>query len=267
MLLNAALLLGILASIASLSDLLLRESQRKAFQLWVDDLTLRLDYLRPLQWFNSIERPSILPGFVLSVAYLSVFTLLGPSRYRALNLLYFASIPGTIVFGSALPMSARATAVTRLLQGSESLSGLIVRAVAVAARSLGEGIVLGVPVGLLAIAVNSICLLPVIVLLVLFGADESPLVDLLAFPIGVASTVAVQAYFASRNADRFLLWRLGIPLVLSVVVVASLFGALEMALKVARAAMWRLAEFPKGPVAALTLLATASVAIARLVLQ
>jgi len=59
--------------------MILRKSQREAIGRYVDDLTLRLEYTRPLTWFNSLQKPNPHYLFWFCVAYILAYGVLAPS--------------------------------------------------------------------------------------------------------------------------------------------------------------------------------------------
>jgi hypothetical protein len=56
--LNPGIALAILAQIVSLTDLFLLPEQKKSVEAWCDEITLRLDYARPVEWLHSWHRTS-----------------------------------------------------------------------------------------------------------------------------------------------------------------------------------------------------------------
>lgn len=79
---DLALALGILTQITKLGDLLFRENQKKAIQDKTELLTLKLEYAKPLDWFFSIFEKkklriiliivSLLPAALMSLQFYSI---------------------------------------------------------------------------------------------------------------------------------------------------------------------------------------------------
>jgi hypothetical protein len=273
MIVDVALALGILSSLVALSDFVLRPAQRKAIRRLVDDITLRLEYTRPLTWLNSIQQPYPVSLWVACLAYIPLFPfLVMPVRWFNLLLLliYFLSLFGAGALWPLIVFWQRGQSVIRQLQSAKTFRELASHTLRLAKESMRYGL----PIALKASFISSLVSLLILALLmiVIELTIPSEIVvreinqssDTVGRGISVVIGAATWSYLHRSNPHRCMLWLVGIPLVISVFVFAGILSVAEMIFKALRGAFWRIAEFEKGPVAALTILLTTILAILKL---
>lgn len=271
MLLDAALVFGTLSSLLGLSELLLRDHQRDFVSRRIDGLTLQLDYTRPLRWFNSLQEPSPVVPFLVFLSVVISYVILDGNLAHLPDplsiLLFIVSVIAISILAPSLVLWRRSKDILRFLQGNVSLWSLAYRTVRLGTQSLWQGILLGVPTflitTLLGLALLRLLTFALLAAGVNVSTSHAELIANVLFPVVSAVTAN---FLYTRSPHRFLLWQLGMPIVLSVITLATLMALLEFLLKFMRGLLWRIAEFQKGPVAALTLLLTAILAILRLYL-
>jgi hypothetical protein len=269
MLLDTALILGILLSLLGLSELLLRDAQRNFIKRCVEDLTLQLDYTRPLRWFNSLQTPSpVVPFFVFFGIFASYILLERGLRHLPGLPLFILWIVSTIAVGILTPsliLWRRSKDVLQRLKGDVRIWSLMHRVVRLGAESLWQGVSIGLPALLITTLAAVIVLMLLTFILRAAGigvtASSADLMANIVFPV---ATVVVANFLYTRNPHRFLLWQLGMPIAVSVITLATLMALLEFELKFIRGMLWRIIEFQNGPVAAISLLLTTILAILKL---
>ncbi len=274
MVLDAALILSVLASLLGLSELVLRESQMRAIRRFADEITLRLDYCRPLHWFNSLQNPSPAIPFAAFLSYVVLYAGFAGNLCCLPDLVLFClfilSSVGTILLCRALVQWRRAESVLRLLKGDHSIWHLLCRTFRIAKQSLWQGLVLGIPATIATQFVSFLMVLMVLLVLFAFNLHfetestvATSLSESVAFLSSLVTLIIVSGYLYKLHPERFLLWQFGIPIVIVVITLACLLVSLELAFKFIRGLLWRIVEYQKGPVAALTLIATAILGIVK----
>ena len=72
--LDLLFVLGVIANVVKLADILLRKQQRERFESALETLTLRMDYARPLLWFRALVEPARWPALRAVLVAASVLT-------------------------------------------------------------------------------------------------------------------------------------------------------------------------------------------------
>jgi hypothetical protein len=227
---NAAIVVGCLASLLNLFDLIFTEKQKTQFQSKLETVTLWLDYERPLQWFSSGKKPSFVLLFLLSAVMIALGCLdIGLSTVSA-KIGLFLWLLGFLFLLSGL--------VYRIPRFDESLS-LVVR----------DGAFGGV--------------VKRSALVVFFGTIYVILINSLDSTwLGVAlllpSLLLLKKYWSFPAVAYGLL-----PMGLFVIWLCFLLLAAEALLIVCRATSWRIVQYSRGGFAAVIALATAAVALCK----
>lgn len=248
---ESLLVVGVMLNAIKGADLLLRDGQKRAIQSGMETVTLFVDHLRPLRWFEALARPT--------------WSFLWSGLSAVFFWLSFLTLPASVgCLGGALAllfdfftMSARNLELGRFLALSLLVAGL---AMSVAgAWKIGPRIV--------ALLVGPGRFWPFLGRLFLFY---------LVSALGFAMFWGLTHMASSAELVRWALivfWPLHLPVVtwntagLLLVSLMMFLGVLELTLKLLRGFCWRIVEYNKGAAAAIVLVATIALGIYQVALK
>jgi uncharacterized protein YacL len=194
------------------------------------------------------------------------------TRFNAPNivntLFIFACISLTILL-PAFPYWRSSITVLNLLQGTETLMALLRKTFFVAYQSFIAGLRLIAPFSIFSVAAGIISLiLSAIVAAVYPWIEEHRDIshvtsETIGLIVSIIVAVIMQNYLFKKHGERFLLWRFGIPLVITIITLSLTLCLLELVLKFLRGLFWRIAEYQKGPVTAITAILTTILAMVK----
>ncbi len=245
---DVLLAIGVLTNVVKGGDLLLRKRQKEWLQERFEVLTLRLDDIRPVSWFEALSRPrpaAVWSAFSALFAFVAPISMLGGALAILLDLWFMSA--QNILAVDASPRIA-----------------------------LGIGFVVAVPVS--ALVLWKLCprLIRALVrtghggrffgrLLILYLASVA------AFGAFYGASVLMKD-IASARVVMAVLWPLLLPAFVlnaaGLLLVTLLFflWVLRLLFGVAKAVCWRIAEYDRGVFAAFLLIATAALGLYRVLL-
>jgi hypothetical protein len=246
--LDFAILLFILNQIVSLADLIILPEQKKRIDQWCEDVTLRLNYVRAIEWYQRWLRATrrahiaellfILSGLVVYVVAIGGLALEVRNNFdwESMGLLVLASV-GILAgwsFVSKIFFAISRPVLNILSKASSFIEFIITYALFMA-------------VGLFVVFIG-------IWFLYITGYS-----DALAGNRASTTVHIVGLFVFALVATWVLIFADGIVTLVGVCFV----WLAHVGVVTARAIMWRVARYPKGPFAALTLIAVVFLGIAR----
>lgn len=261
-LLNIALLVGVATVLLNLTDLLLRESQRRNVRNALDTLTLFLAYQRPLTWLTRLPKGIIVIPFLACASFVAFALSVDRPLPRAAALLFLPAYIGMTLYAPPIVFARYSTSIFRRLGGDARITALARNAWTLTKDSFFAGLrlyplALGLAL-LLSIAIAIVDAIAEVSSGHSIAREDSRMMQLLG------SVIVVDWVMLKRRAETFLLARLGIPVLATIVMLSLVFGLLELLLKLGRAMCWRIVEYQKGPVAAVVLIVTSVLALLKL---
>jgi hypothetical protein len=257
--LDAALALGVLINLVKAGDLVLRPNQQARVQAWIEDLTLRVEEIRPIGWLERLTRPHahvvlVLVGVFEFVLVLLLVTLVPAGKTAALGPV------GSNVFVMqlvAIVCSVPALVLTAKRYGPPFVAWLLGPA---PVRGVTRRFLKTLVLGFLVLGLYEVILFG----LVFFLWGDVPF-DAMELPIGEGGPgiwvlgggllvvwPAFTWFWVITQVAGLILWA---------IVGVRFF---EMLLKWIRALCWRVVEYNKGAWAAVVLIITIMLGVAKL---
>ena len=258
--LDVALVLGIFINLVKAGDLFLRPHQQARVQSFFEDLTLRVEDVRPIEWLGRLATPRahlvlVLIGVVEFLSVMAAVAGIPDSRGNALAPLgsnaFVFQVASIICSIPALALTAKrhGPPLVAWLLGPPPIQGIVRRFLKTLA------------LGFLALALYEFILFGLVVLL--WGWEPFDSLDLSfgrggpgVLVIGVGLLLVWPAF----------VWFWVITQVGGLIIWAVIWvRLLEVILKVVRALCWRIVEYNKGAWAAVVLIITGILGLAKLV--
>jgi hypothetical protein len=259
---DAAVVIGVITTALNLGDFVLRPHQKERFQRAVEAFTLWLDYRRPLSWLTRLSR---IPRNLMSVCGLAIFifgvlSMLRPAESRALRL---ASLPIMGVGASVIVMAEwwnTTQGVFAYAAAEASLATYFRRSWEVFRRSMKVGVALTIA-----------SLVFAFILLAVLGAIElaigpSSFFSVVFGILWAGLPVAVWWIIFTFWPSDFAFSEVAVPALFFAGFALATLWLAEHLLRASRALCWRIVEYSKGAFAAIILLVTIALGIAKLLL-
>ncbi len=243
--LNTAFILGLIVQLTKLSDLIFRQHQKKKIQDWFETLTLRLENSQPAKYFYNIFQKKVIRGFLiffaLIYAVLPIYAISFATSHSNDNLKYENDLLLYLIgFGLSL-IILLCTYLGFRLYGLRLLTWQI------------QGTFTKFAIKYLLIGIPFI--MPSIFQRVIIFNSNSPDIWII-FTIfsGILIITGVAGVWWTLSFYGFI-----------VIVFRIIIFLLEIFLKISRMILWRIIEYNKGAVAAITLIVTVLIGLLNLI--
>jgi hypothetical protein len=239
---DAALVIGVATTGLNLGDLFLRDTQRERFQQAMEQLTLWLDYRRPMSWIASVPESTTLFALgiflvVGSLAWMLMTSDTISNFWREFSVFLYIQAIGSLFL---IVFRRDARDLLSALVADPTLPAIITRSSARIGR---------------AILTQSAW----------YAAYGAAMLVAVVFPVFALVNLWLVWLLFVRFRAEWMDWQIALPAGVLAIGFAVLLTGAELSLVAARAVSWRIVEYSKGAWAAVIVVGTVALGVAKLV--